>query len=78
MLTEAQADKHSEQEQRVVMKRNLGYMRCCPNVQNPENGLTTTNLQATEWANFAKNAKNRHHRRCHGSNSLRRGRHIQQ
>ena len=42
---------------RILLKRNLGYMRCCADIQIPENGLATTNLQALEWANFQKNGR---------------------
>lgn len=42
---------------RILLKRYLGYMRCCDNVQAPENGLATTNLQALEWADGNKDGK---------------------
>jgi hypothetical protein len=42
---------------KVLLKRNLGYMRCCGNIITPENGMPTTNLQALEWANYNKNGK---------------------
>jgi len=42
---------------KVILKRNLGYMRCCANVITPEHGMPTTNLQALEWANYNKNGK---------------------
>ena len=42
---------------KVLLKRNLGYMRCCSNVITPENGMPTSNLQALEWANHNKNGK---------------------
>src|SRR5439155_12453894 len=48
---------------RVLMKRNLSYMRCCPNTQAPTGpGLSTvatptTNLQALEWADAFKTGK---------------------
>ena len=42
---------------KVILKRNLGYMRCCGNIITPENGMPTTNLQALEWANYNKNGK---------------------
>lgn len=42
---------------RILLKRNLGYMRCCENEQSPQNGLATTNLQALEWADADKDGK---------------------
>src|SRR2546421_2752002 len=42
---------------RILLKRNHGYMRCCPDGSGPINGLSTSSLQALEWANFAKNGK---------------------
>ncbi len=42
---------------RILLKRNLGYTRCCANIQTPENGLVTTNLQALEWADANKDGK---------------------
>jgi ABC-type transport system substrate-binding protein len=47
---------------RILLTRNLQYVRCCPNVQTAEklpNGFLsrTTNLQALEWADFNKNGK---------------------
>ncbi len=42
---------------RILLKRDLGYMRCCSSIQASENGLSTTNLQALEWADFNKDGK---------------------
>ena len=42
---------------KIILKRNLGYMRCCENEQSPQNGLATTNLQALEWADANKDGK---------------------
>ncbi len=42
---------------RILLKRNLAYMRCCSNIQTSENTLSTTNLQALEWADFNKDGK---------------------
>jgi hypothetical protein len=42
---------------RVLLKRYLGYMRCCGDLQTPENKLATTNLQALQWADFDKDGK---------------------
>jgi len=48
---------------RVLMKRNLAYFRCCPNVQAPTGpalstvATPTTNLQALEWADAFKYGK---------------------
>jgi hypothetical protein len=42
---------------RLLLKRDLGYMRCCSNIQAPENGLATTSLQALEWADANKDGK---------------------
>ncbi len=32
-------------------------MRCCDNIQTPKNGISTTNLQALEWADANKDGK---------------------
>ena len=47
---------------RILLHRNLGYMRCCPNVQAPATpwlGSSNhgTNLQALEWADAFKQGK---------------------
>ena len=42
---------------RILLKRNLGYMRCCGDLQTPQNGLVTTNLQVLQWADFNKDGK---------------------
>jgi ABC-type transport system substrate-binding protein len=42
---------------RVLLNRNTAYMRCCDNVQTPKNGISTTNLQALEWADANKDGK---------------------
>jgi hypothetical protein len=47
---------------RILLHRNLGYMRCCPNVQVPATpwlGASNrgTNLQALEWADAFKVGK---------------------
>lgn len=42
---------------RILLKRNLAYMRCCDNIQAAENGLATTSLQAFEWADYNKIGK---------------------
>ena len=39
---------------RILLKRNLGYMRCCDNLQVAENGLATSDLQVLEWADGDK------------------------
>ncbi len=38
----------------MVFDRNLGYRRCCDNLQVPEDGLTTTNLQVLQWFDIQK------------------------
>jgi hypothetical protein len=47
---------------RILLHRNLGYMRCCPNVQAPATPWLgganhATNLQALEWADAFKVGK---------------------
>jgi hypothetical protein len=47
---------------RILLKRNLGWFRCCPNVQAPSTpwlGTANhgTNLQALEWADAFKYGK---------------------
>ena len=42
---------------RILLKRDLGYMRCCGDIQISENGLAATNLQTFEWADFNKDGK---------------------
>ncbi len=46
---------------RILLKRNLGYMRCCPNAQAPTGlgggALPTTDLQALEWADANKDGR---------------------
>lgn len=42
---------------KIVLKRNLGYSRCCDNVQALENGRATTNLQALQWADSDKDGR---------------------
>src|SRR5207245_6781194 len=42
---------------RILLKRNLGYVRCCGDIQASQNGLVTTNLQSLEWADFNKDGK---------------------
>jgi hypothetical protein len=41
----------------ILLKRNLGYARCCDNIQVPQNLLSTTNLQALEWSDADKDGK---------------------
>lgn len=44
---------------RIFLKRNLNYMRCCPNAQaaNTALHLKTSSLQALEFSNFQKTGK---------------------
>src|SRR6266568_2754754 len=42
---------------RILLNRNLAYMRCCANEQTPEHGIATTNLQALEWSDSNKDGK---------------------
>ncbi len=42
---------------RILLNRNIGYMRCCANLQTPEHGIATTNLQALEWSDSNKDGK---------------------
>jgi hypothetical protein len=44
---------------RIFLKRNLNYMRCCPNAQaaNTALHLKTTSLQAYEFSDFKKTGK---------------------
>src|SRR2546422_11339262 len=42
---------------RILLKRFVGYMRCCDNLQVATNYVPTTNLQALEWADGDKNGK---------------------
>jgi len=42
---------------RILLNRDIAYMRCCANEQTPEHGIATTNLQALEWADSNKDGK---------------------
>ncbi len=42
---------------RILLNRNLAYMRCCANEGIPEHGIATGNLQALEWADANKQGK---------------------
>jgi hypothetical protein len=42
---------------RILLNRNVAYMRCCANAPTPEHGIATTNLQALEWSDSNKDGK---------------------
>ncbi len=42
---------------RILLDRNVAYMRCCDNLQASENGGVSTNLQTVSWADVNKSGR---------------------